>query len=191
MSKYQVIAPSKNNTAEMIRVLTPLIIIVALYFVGKKFFSSLFSPITGLAEGLNISDTPEEKKKLKKLQDNLEAINNASSNKNPFDPNYWDLLKIGKTQQVALLKVAKANELASRIYNAIGYIYDSPEDILGAIKQCKYKSQISFVSKYFYEKYKKDMLTWLADKLDTTYQKIILGDIITYVNGLPSGIISK
>lgn len=188
MIKYQS-AASKNNTAEMFRVLMPVIIVVILLMAGKKLIGSLFAPFGKLGENIGIADTEEEKKKIKQLEQNLNSINNTNSEKNPWDPNYWDLLKPQNGYQVALMKVEKMYQLAYQIYDAIGYIYDSPEDILGAIKQCKYKSQVSFLVLHFYKKYNTDLLAWLTDKLDTTGQKVILGQIVTYVNGLPSGIV--
>ena len=184
-------AASKNNTAEMFRVLMPVILLVGLFIIGKKFFGSIFAPFGKIGEGLGVADTEEEKKKIKQLEQNLNSLNNSDSDANPFDPNYYQLLKPTSGKSVALYTVAKMNELCTKMYDAIGFIYDTPEQILGAIKVCKYKSQISFLSQNFYTKYKLDLLAWLTNKLDTTAQKIILGQIITYVNGLPSGIIKS
>lgn len=86
---------------------------------------------------------------------------------------------------------AKTDEMVKTIYDSIGLIYDSPEKIVGVFNQLAYKTQVCILAYNFRLKYKKDLLSFLVDKLDTESQKKTLASILTYTNNLPTGIEKK
>lgn len=86
---------------------------------------------------------------------------------------------------------AKADTMVKTIYDSIGLIYDSPEKIVGVFNQLAYKSQVCILAYNFRLKYKKDLLSFLVEKLDTEAQKKSLANILNYTNNLPSGIDKK
>jgi hypothetical protein len=154
--------PSSNKGAEWIRVLMPIIIIVILFVIANKFIKNILKPIGDVTDSLNITDTKEEKAAKKALQDNLNALNKKTDT-NPFNPLFYKNLakKINpNTQRVVLATVAAREALSKQIYDAIGYLYDSPEKIEGAFKQLSYKSQISHLADHFQNKYKTDLLSF-------------------------------
>lgn len=175
MNTPQITVPSPNT--EMIKILAPIALVVIVYFVGKKFFGSISDAVKTPFESLNIIDTKEEKKEKKSAEKKAKEI--GMSVNSPLNPNYYKN-KIG----ARILTVAVAEKLANEIYSAIGVVYDSPEQIVSAIKKCVTKSQISFLAEIFSKKYNKDLYEFLDEKLDTTSQKIIFGRIVDYINNL-------
>jgi len=174
-------APSKNNAAEFIRILMPILIIVLLVIIVKSFFGNIFSGLGSIGESLGLKNTKEEAAAIEKTNKKLAQLN-TNPTQNPFNSGYYK-----QFNNCHLVTSTVVDKLAETINNAIGYIYDNPENIEGAIKQLSYKTQISFLSDFFYKKYKIDMYEFLQIHLDTAEQKRILGDIITYVNALPTG----
>lgn len=75
-----------------------------------------------------------------------------------FKPSYYKTLK----GNVFLLTKASALKMAKDIHDAVtlGGLYSDDSAILGVIKNLKTKSQVSFLSDVFFEKYGKDMLTY-------------------------------
>lgn len=177
-------SPSKNKNAEMLRILMPVIIIVLLIIVGNKIISGITGAISAPFEALGIKDTQQEKEDLQSAENKIRALERSKNN--PFNPGYISVV-MKQYPKVSILNASYADSLAKRIWDAIGRIYDSPEDIFSAIKACEAKTHVSYLANTFAKKYNKDLLTWLEQKMDTTEQKIILGKIIDYVNGLPTG----
>lgn len=171
---------SSNKNAEFIRVLMPVILIIILIVVGKNFLSGIWdgltSPFKSGAESLGISNTAEENKAITETK---KAIKEAEKENTAFDPNYYKTRIGGK-----IFTATESKRIAKIIYDAVGYMYDSPENILSAIKLCTKKTQLSFISKVFADAYGKDLLLFLETKLDTTSQQIILGKILNYSNKL-------
>lgn len=81
--------------------------------------------------------------------------------KKAFNPSFW------KGQPNALiLTVGAAREKATKIYDAIGYLWDSESTIVNEIKSLKTKSQVSFVAQYFLEQYQKELGTFILINVD-------------------------
>lgn len=178
---------------DWIKVLIPVLILVILFFFGKKIFGffgsitgGISDAVSGAAEGLNIKDTKEEKKKKEKAKKNVENLEKDTL-KNPFEPNLQrDAQKAGKV--VMLVTGATTDDICKKIKGAIGTFYDSPNEILAQFKRLNYKSQVSWIAEKFSDKYGLNLFDWLTDKLDTTEQKAVLLKITEYVNALPLGI---
>lgn len=174
-------AASKNQNAEFIRILMPLLVIILLVLVIKSFFGNIFGGIGSIAESLNIKNTAEENAAIIKTNQQIQSLNNSSSN--PFDAGYFQ-----KGINTAPLTGAKALQLAYLLHGAVGTFYDTPTDAIGAIKQCLNKAQVSQVAYQFFNAYQTDMFNWLSIHFDTPEQKLAMSIIITYVNNLPTGI---
>jgi hypothetical protein len=84
-----------------------------------------------------------------------------------------------------LLTMKNAKVKATNIYNAIGVIYDKPENIKAAFSNIVTKSQVSFLAEIFRQDYKTDLLSFLRSKLDTDEQQRILAQILNRLNTLP------
>jgi hypothetical protein len=67
------------------------------------------------------------------------------------------------------------------------YWVDNPQQIESVFKSLIYKSQVQQLAEEFQKQKKRNLLSWLQDKLDTATQKEVLARIITYTNSLPSG----
>jgi len=85
----------------------------------------------------------------------------------------------------ALLTKKNADIKARNIWDSIGFIYDDPIKTKAAFSNIVTKSQVSHLAKVFYDTYKKDLLSFLTQKLDTDEQQKILSQIIERLNGLP------
>lgn len=177
-------APSSVKSAEVLRILMPIIIIIILYYAYTRFIKGMKDVVTDPLKEIGVMDTDAEKKAKAAAEKKLKIL--EQSGENPFNPNYYKTKQ--KNFNVKLLTGATADKVCKQIWDAIGRIYDSPENILGAMKTCTTKTQVSFVAARFAALHEgKDLLNWLEQKLDTTDQKIVLGKIIDYVNGLPVG----
>lgn len=176
-------AASSFKGAEILRVFLPVIIIVIIIVAYKKFLSGTFDALKSPFVAAGIADSEEEKKDKEKAKEKVKKIEKSADN--PFNQLYY------KNQQkkggIKLVTAAATKKICKQIYDGIGLITDSPDQIFGAIKQLSAKTQVSFIAENFNAIYKKDLLEFLNDKLDTTEQKIVLGKIIDYVNSLPIG----
>lgn len=99
-----------------------------------------------------------------------------------FDPLWWQNKPGAK-----LLTVATAQSICKDIYNGIGYVYDTPEQIISAFNRAGYKTQISWLAYQFDKLYKKDLYSYLNSKLDTDAQRSAWLQILTRIKSLPAG----
>ena len=174
-----------SGNAEMIRTLTPIIILLIIVFVIKKAVGKLGDNMKAPFVNMGIADSAAEQEAATAAAVKAQSMENLGSN-SPFSTQYYrEKSKGGKS--IHLLTAAAAPALAKKIYDAIGFFYDDVSEIMSAIKQCTYKTQISFLSEKFAAMYAKDLFDFLQDKLDRTDQKIAFGKIVNYVNGLPVG----
>ena len=170
----------KVNKDDAIKILIPVIIVIILLVAGKGFLSGIWeaikSPFKAAGESLGISNTDAEDKAIKAT---TKAITASEKENTAFDPNFYKTVTNAK-----IFTMAESKRIGKKIFDSIGLVYDSPEDVLMSVKSCKTKTQLSFVSKIFADTYGKDLLQFLISKLDTTGQKIILGKILNYSNKL-------
>jgi hypothetical protein len=181
--------PSKNQNAEIIRVIVPLVIVVIILIFGNKLLKGLQSAINQPLEALGIADTKEEKRAKEALNQNVKAFQDQGLN-SPFNPNYYKNLEkqAGKNGIVTLLTHAMRERLTKQIWDAIGVFSDTPSQIESAFNTLTTKAQVSHLAERFSTRYKRDLLGWLTEKLDTTDQKEALLRITQLVNKLPSGL---
>ena len=183
VSLHQSTLSGKN--AEMIRTLTPIIIVLIIIFVIKKMMDKMSDNLKAPFVGLGVMDSPEQAAAAASAASHAQTMENLGIN-SPFSPAYY-VAKSTNNKSVHLLTAAASQGLSRKIYDAIGFFYDEPNEILAAIKTCTYKTQISFLSKVFADMYGKDLFNFLQEKLDRTEQKITFGRIVDYVNKLPVG----
>jgi len=87
-------------------------------------------------------------------------VNNQSNlpnSENPFSPVFYKKAGAG----ALLLKKDFANQLAKRIYNAMGYISDDESEVYSVFRLLKSQSQVSFLADVFQQNYKSDLLEFL------------------------------
>lgn len=94
------------------------------------------------------------------LQKSSDQIRNdkAATNENAWNPNFWKTGPVG----TLLFTQESANNFAGIMYDYFHVLYDDFNSVLNVIKQCKTKSQVSFIANAFQSKYNLDMYGWLV-----------------------------
>jgi hypothetical protein len=182
-----------------------ILLTIAIIVGGFIALSYIGGGINSFLESLGLKADKEEKK----LNEDLEKAEEKTKTKqpvesewkpenfNPYQPNL-SINNLNKYVQrnSTRLKVNsypsgyfKAN--AKKVYDSVGYVYDSPEKGLAAIKYFTTKLGISYLAADFQKEYDKDMFEFLKNKYDTDEQKEILNKIYNYINSLPVGIRDK
>jgi hypothetical protein len=156
-----------------------IIIVVVIVVLVVVVFGKGIHGFESLLEMLGLKDSAEKKKNTDTINSAVAASNNAGIN----DP--WNVKFYTQKNGAKILTQSKADGLAAQIWGSVGYLYDTPNDLTAALKQCTTQSQVSFVSLAFYNKYGKDLLGWLQNHFDTTEQTQILANAIEYVQSLP------
>ena len=118
-----------------------------------------------------------------------EVIEKTEKKAEEFSPLYWQ--KPPKNKTAMLLTMDQTKKHIAAIKKAIGYVYDSPEDIIGVFRQLKYKTQISWIADNWQKTQGSDLQAWLGDKLDTAKQRESYLEILSIAKNLPSGFIKK
>lgn len=138
-------------------------------------------------ESLNLKDTKEETQQ----QKTIDQVENAAGNKDYWSPNFWKLpsgqFPINNVNSVHLLKSADLDKYGKTLWYATGNINDDEEAIYGVFRQIQYKSQISFLAYYFFNKYRKDLYQYLKSYLNNSE----LNTLLTITNKKPWGLITK
>jgi hypothetical protein len=136
--------------------------------------------IKGLFEGLGLTSS----------QSDINVSQSQTDPGSPWSPLYYKNLQ-RRGNNVVLLTISAADLLASQIYNSVGYFRDDWSQAFGAIKQCKYKTQISFLTERFKIKYNADLITWLPGTSypNDRFSNDEVNQAIEYVKKLPSGIV--
>lgn len=165
------------NKSKGIVVLVGGLVVVVLFVI---FFSKIMQFFKGIGEGVGLSDSKEGKDNAKFIDKNVKQSQQQGVD-NPFNPNFYK----GRNVNATIITTASANSIAKRIYDSVGYLYDSPGKASAAFHLLKTQAQISFVSEIFNNRYNLDLLTWLNDKFDVNGQREYLRNIIEYVNSLP------
>lgn len=163
-------------------VLIVVAVLVIIFIIIKKvggIFGGVGDAIEGGAEALGIKDSAKEKADTKKIADEKNQTTTVTS---PWNPAYYKNL----SGTVTLMTRASANSIAKSIWDSVGVFSDTPTQGVSAIKQCKTKAQLSWVSEVFYLNYKRDLFAWLTDKYDTESQKDAMVQIIDYAKSLPA-----
>lgn len=153
-------------------VLTTLIVVGAGYYLFKKFKSTIDELVQ---EGRQSSaDT-----------------SSSGSNVSPFNWsayfNYW---KPRLPKGYKILTQASINDIATKIYDAMGYFYDNEDVIKGQFKRINSKVKIAQLAEAFSKKYKSDLYTFIKDGVGVRWNSGLdeenLNSILKYIDGLPN-----
>jgi len=140
---------------------------------GALVFFTFKKGFTGLLEAVGIKDDK-----------NAVSVNNEVDNVgSPWQPTYWS-----KQKDAKLFTVAYTQYLCKQIYNSVGWFKDDWSLAFGAIKSCKYKTQVSWLAYQFYILYQVDLLSWLPGGGGWPNDRFSNEDVaqaIKYVKGLP------
>lgn len=163
---------------ELIKITIILLIVIFVGIFGKKILDSIL-------QALNLQDTEDEKKNKKsaEVQENLAV--------DFFSTNYYKTVPQNYVISAGTISMKNAHATGKKIYNSIGYIYDSPEETAGAFALAKTKADVSKIADTFNSDYQKDLLTWLSGKLDTDAQKQAWTKLLKRLNSLPDGFTKK
>jgi flagellar basal body-associated protein FliL len=166
-----------------------IIVVVVLGIVGyiiiKSFggISSFFKSISGGADSvlqkLGVKDSAQETADKEVIQ---KAKEEASTISSPWNPAYYKNAPSGSL----ILSSATAKTIAKQVYDSVGYVSDNSDEALGAIKQCRTKTQVSFLADTFNKTYGKDLFSFMQTHFDLEQQIANLRAAVDYVNSLPA-----
>jgi hypothetical protein len=167
----------ENAKAIVILIAGIAVVVILVVFISKTFggFSKFFGSIS---DSLGITDSPETAA-LKESVSSARA--QSASVSSPWSPQLYKNAPSG----AHLTTQAFADKLAAQIWNSTGIFTADIEDVLAAVKQLSYQSQVSFLADRFSALYNKDLLSWIT----LQYTKMGIPDpglqtVINYVNGL-------
>lgn len=176
---------SGNKQAEILRMLIPIIIIVAVVVVLYKVISPLGKGLSDLENGAKNTlnkiglGTSEAATAAKAKSDAAAAAITANAASDFFAPGYY------KTVNQSLITGASAKAIAEKIFNADGFFTNDQDSLVAAFKSLSSKAQISQVSEQFKNEYGKDMLTWLTGNFSyTDADKTAIANILNYTQNL-------
>ena len=167
----------ENAKAIAIILVVVVLIVVGIVYITKT-FGSLGNIFSNITNKLGLSNDPQEQQ----ARDYLNGLDVSSQNINsPFSPALWKNAPAG----THLLTVANGDAIAKQIWDSVGWFTTSPEEALGALKQCNYQSQVSWVADRFNINYSKDLYAWMGLQYTSTQQVEVLQMIVKYCTGLP------
>lgn len=140
---------------------------------GAVVFFSIKKGFTGLLELFGLKNDKDDKT----------VEQEVANTKSPWSPTYWSNEKNAK-----LYTVAYTQYLCKQIYNSVGWFKDDWSIAFGAIKSCKYKTQISWLAYQFQQLYNADLLSWLPGGGGWPNDRFSNEDVaqaVNYVKGLP------
>jgi hypothetical protein len=157
----------KNLNTKQIIVIA--IILIVIYFILKNDIKDLFKSLNPFAES----------KEEEKMDTNLsKAIDNVNDY---FNPLLWQK----KPTATVIIGAKVQDKLARQIKDSVGWIYDSPDEMVSAFKQLPNKYSVSALSFAFNRIYKIDLLTYLKEHFDTKEQKDALLTVFNHIKSLP------
>lgn len=140
---------------------------------GLLVFYTIKKGFTGFLELIGIKND----KDVKTVNDEVDNPNSA------WSPTYWS-----KQKDAKLFKVAYTQYLCKQIYDSVSWYKDDWSMAFGAIKTCKYKTQVSWLAYQFQIMYKADLLSWLPGGGGWPNDRFSNEDVaqaVNYVKGLP------
>lgn len=170
----------KPDNAKAVAIILVVVVVLVIAFVWiNKTFGGISNAFASIGEKLGITDSPQ-------VAANKAAIDQATADSanpaSPWSPAFYQNAPAG----ALLLTSAAAKALSDQIWG--NWLTNSIDDAVGAIKQCRTKSQVSFLAEAFQQDHNKDLWTWLHDQ----YTHLIsapepgLATIANYVNNLPN-----
>lgn len=163
-----------DKNKELIKIGVILLIVIIAATAGKKILDTIL-------QALNLQDTAEEKAKTKEAE-SLEKLSVDF-----FRPSYYKNPPAGYERGPNTISMKNAHAVAKKIYDSIGYIYDSPDQTKAAFNMATSKHDISKIADAFNSDYNKDLLSFISSKLDTEKQKNTWILVLKDLNKLPSG----
>ena len=161
---------------ETIEILIMIAAVIVLVLIIKK-------SLRNAGEALNILDTEEEDKKEKEYEKNQTELELSA-----FSPLFFQTEK-AKNAKASIFTQATANRLTSQLKNSVGTFNDDEQMFVSVFKNCKTKSQVSFLAYVFKNKYSKDMFQFINDYFNdewgTTANKEYK-TVLNYVAKLPN-----
>jgi hypothetical protein len=137
---------------------------VALVFFGGR----------AIFEKLGIVKSKEEQQTEDEIKNQMLQLSTG----NYFDQDYWKKGGAG----TLILTAAGAAKYADIIYNAKGIFNDDEAAVYGVFQALKTRSQVSYLSMVFFQKYNKSLIAYLADFLN----KAELATVARICNKLPN-----
>lgn len=140
--------------AIVMKVVVLVILVIAAYFMV----------IRPILRRVGVIETSEDKKRDK----DKEQLGTKPDS--PFSPSYW------KTIEKPLLTTkALAEKLADQIDNAIGNFYDDENEVYGALRQLKSKTQLSWLADIFFQRHGMDLFQLLNRNLGDEEMDVVMG----------------
>lgn len=143
-------------------------LLIAAGVVGLAYFGVL----NPLLKWLGIKDSQDTK-----------DLDTAAGNPN----NFWSPLFWKNVTRPIILTRSSAENIARTIYDAMGVFNDNEEQAVGALKNLKYQTQVSFLAEVFFQMYSMDLITflrggsWPQDRLSDAE----VADLNSYLQKLP------
>jgi hypothetical protein len=132
---------------------------------GAGIGAAYFLVIKPVLEAVGIKKTDADKK-------NDEATNvNATTLNSAFNPNYYKSIP-----NATLLTSASAKALATKIHDAIGFLTDDENAVLGVFRQLKFKTQVSFIASVFYQLFGEDLYIYISRNMKSDIK--LVNDIV-------------
>lgn len=171
-----------GNKVKSIVLLSVLVLVVIIIIIAIKQGTGIFADIKGGIDKFLTTVGLKDSAEKEKANSDVAAVDPVATSVNsPFNPTFYSSSPVGtklKTQ-------AFLSDLATEVYNSVGFIYDNPEMGFAAIKQLESWAQVSQLSDKFNQLYNKDLYSWLKIKYDTTTQKDVLAKMVNYAVSLP------
>jgi len=115
-----------------------------------------------------------EKLGLQKSQTAEDADIQQSSLASPFNPTYYK----EQPKPVTIITSKEVAKMAQDLYSSLnrGYLGDDLQTILSTFRKLKYKTQLSYLSEFFSNKYKLDLLDTLRQGVRRTIDRFTPGN---------------
>jgi len=152
------------------------VLIFAGAYIGWQFV------LAPLLETFNLKDSKSERE----AAETQKKVEQLDVSKDYWNPNFYSKPPSG--YDALILTSATVDNLAATIWNAAGWFNDDEEAIYGAFRALKYRTQVSFLARRFYERYRKDLYTWLRDSVLNSSE---LNTVLNITNKLPNGFKSQ
>jgi hypothetical protein len=170
--KKSLAGPGDSYAKEVGLAVAPKLAIALVALVGGVLLLKPVFEKTGLID----SKEEQERKKAE-----AELANGTTS---PFNPNFYKG-KVG----ASLVTRATAENLAKQLYDAIGLWItggDNENTVYGVLRQLKAKTQLSFVSDVFTQKYSADLYQYLRRNLNDSEMAVVnnIANNLAGLNGL-------
>jgi len=176
-----------TGKGQNIAIIIVIVVVIALVaWIVIKFGDTIFGFFNDLKKGrdsvlesVGLKDSAQEQEDKAIIQ---KAKEEASTISSPWNPAYYKNAPAGSS----LLTTATGDKIAKQIYDSVGVLTDDSDKGLAAVKQCRTKTQVSWVAERFNKLYNQDLFAFFHNHYDTEQQRANLRAAIDYVNSLPA-----